>query len=116
MSAWTWNICAVGWLYQLLQLAPSFTVTIAPWSAASGWWWDDRGRPDAVVVVPARRAAKGGEGSCRRRGLPVTNAGRVHDVGIERIDLHFGEVVGPQLGDPRVVTDARPASPASSER
>src|SRR3954468_21718407 len=30
LSAVTWNIWAVGWLYQLLQLAPPLTVITAP--------------------------------------------------------------------------------------
>jgi hypothetical protein len=34
LSAATWNICAVGWLYQELQVSPPLTVTVAPWSAA----------------------------------------------------------------------------------
>src|SRR5881275_1771231 len=32
LSALTWYICAVGWLYQLLQVLPPLTVITAPWS------------------------------------------------------------------------------------
>src|SRR5581483_12142527 len=32
LSVFTWYICAVDWLYQLLQLSPPFTVMMAPWS------------------------------------------------------------------------------------
>jgi len=55
----------------------------------------DRVDPDAVVVVPARRAAKGGEGLAAVSGLPGHHAGRVHDVRIERTStFHFGKSVG----------------------
>src|SRR5262252_4760939 len=35
LSAFTWYICDVGWLYQELQVSPPLTLTIAPWSLAS---------------------------------------------------------------------------------
>src|SRR5229473_1005858 len=35
LSAVAWNICAVGWLYQELHVAPPLTLTMAPWSLAS---------------------------------------------------------------------------------
>jgi hypothetical protein len=64
--------------------------------------------PDAVVIVAARRAAEGGEGLAAVGRFPDHHAGGEDDVGILRVHLHFGEVVGP-LGDARVVADPRPA-------
>src|SRR5438874_13842179 len=34
LSALTWYICAVGWLYQLLKVLPPLTVITVPWSLA----------------------------------------------------------------------------------
>ena len=64
--------------------------------------------PDAVVVVAARRAAEGQEGLAAIGRLPHRHAGGEDRLGVLRVDLHFGEVVGP-LDHPLVLADARPA-------